>query len=133
MPKPALDFTNSAPARTTAAVASRFCSSVRKHVRVGTFNTASQPFYSAVAVPEAPGHFTEEQCSGTEFADGGDGEEGLAVQQECGGCADVHADQVHRGDRAVTLSEPRRGPDRPHALTGRLPFRLTANHRRRKL
>ncbi|GGR43913.1 hypothetical protein GCM10008959_01020 [Deinococcus seoulensis] len=39
---------------------------------MGTFNTASQPFYSAVAVPEGPGHSTDEQRSGTEPADGGD-------------------------------------------------------------
>ncbi|WP_191300925.1 hypothetical protein [Deinococcus indicus] len=41
LPKPVLVFTNSAPARTTAAVASRFCSSLRKHLRVDTFRTAS--------------------------------------------------------------------------------------------
>jgi len=44
VPKPVLVFTNSAPARTAAAVASRFCPPNRKHVRVGTFSTAPQAF-----------------------------------------------------------------------------------------
>ncbi len=44
VPKPAPDFTNSAPARTAAAVAPRFCPPNEKHVRVGTFRTAPQSF-----------------------------------------------------------------------------------------
>ena len=69
-----------------------------------------------MAVPEGPGHSTDEQRGGTESANRGDGEEGLTVQQERGGRADVHADQVHGGDRAVARSRSRRGPDQYYAL-----------------